>query len=182
MAKLIDIYTEDETKKRIQQTLVLVLCVSAFIFAAFLHEFIEDKKSYEEDTYTKEIFVHVKGAVNNSGLYSVPWGTRVCDLEEYVGGFKENVLLDGVNLAAYVNDGEEIYFPYEGSREVGAINLNKVTAEELAALVEGVGDESARKIIAYRNANGGFTSVLELDSILGKTKAQKLYKYFYVEK
>ena len=99
-----------------------------------------------------------------------------------MGGFKENVLLDGVNLAEYVDDGDEIYFPYEGIREEGAINLNTVTADELAALVDGIGDESARKIVSYRNSHGSFTSVLELDDVLGKTKAQKLYKYFYVEK
>ncbi|MBQ8002251.1 MAG: helix-hairpin-helix domain-containing protein [Clostridia bacterium] len=180
MAKPFTFETEDKAKEKAFKIIWLTVLIIAIVVSSFVYS-TNDGDAYEDATYSN-ICVHVKGAVNNSGIYYVPWGTRVCDLEAYVGGFKENVLLDGVNLASYVKDGEEIYFPYSGEKGMGALNLNIVTEAELDALVDGIGAGTARKIVEYRNTHGNYTSVVELDDVLGKTKAEKFYKYFYVEK
>lgn len=49
----------------------------------------------------------------------------------------------------------------------GSININSANAEELAAMLAGVGRARAEAIVAYRDANGEFTSVEELLAVRG---------------
>ena len=46
------------------------------------------------------------------------------------------------------------------------ININTATAQELATL-KNVGPKTAERVIAYRQANGQFTSVEELANVKG---------------
>jgi competence protein ComEA len=46
------------------------------------------------------------------------------------------------------------------------INLNTATPEQLDQL-DGIGPATAQKILAYRQAHGGFRSVAELDQVPG---------------
>jgi len=56
-----------------------------------------------------------------------------------------------------------------------AVDLNTATQSELEA-VRGLGPAKAKAIISYREANGGFKSVDELDKVkgFGKTSVEKL--------
>jgi competence protein ComEA len=51
-----------------------------------------------------------------------------------------------------------------------ALNINTATQSELEA-VKGLGPVKAKSIIAYREANGGFKSLEELDKVKGFGKA-----------
>jgi competence protein ComEA len=51
-----------------------------------------------------------------------------------------------------------------------AVNINTATQSELEA-VKGLGPAKAKAIIAYREANGGFKSIDELDHVKGFGKA-----------
>ncbi len=51
-----------------------------------------------------------------------------------------------------------------------AVNINTATQSELEA-VSGVGPAKAKAIISYREANGGFKSLDELDKVKGFGKA-----------
>jgi len=51
-----------------------------------------------------------------------------------------------------------------------ALNINTATQSELEA-VKGLGPTKAQSIIAYREANGGFKSVDDLDKVKGFGKA-----------
>lgn len=51
-----------------------------------------------------------------------------------------------------------------------AVNINTATQSELEA-VTGVGPAKAKAIIAYRDANGGFKNLEELDKVKGFGKA-----------
>ena len=49
----------------------------------------------------------------------------------------------------------------------GLIDLNQATAEQLDEHLPGVGEVLARRIVEYREANGGFRSVEQLRDVTG---------------
>ena len=53
---------------------------------------------------------------------------------------------------------------------LATVNINTATQSELEA-VKGLGPAKARAIITYREANGGFKTVDELDNVKGFGKA-----------
>ena len=53
---------------------------------------------------------------------------------------------------------------------IAAVNVNTATQSELEA-VRGLGPAKAKAIIAYREANGGFKSLNDLDHVKGFGKA-----------
>ena len=130
--------------------------------------------------------VQVVGAVRRPGVYRLPAGRRVDDAVRAAGGATRRADLAGVNLAAKVSDGQQIIVPAAGAAgAVGAggggpagaaggagaapgqpLNLNTATPEQLDQL-DGVGPATAQKIVAYRQAHGGFRSVSELDQVPG---------------
>ncbi len=180
MAKLLDVESDNKVKSRMLQTFFVALAVIAVIIGSFVHNKSAENTVYEDMT-ENDICVHIKGAVEKMGLYYVPFGTRVNDLGEYAGGFLPNADLDGVNLAAFVSDGEEVYIPFKGDKESGAFNLNEIGEKELIEKIEGIGETYAKKIVSYRESRGGFTSVSELKAVLSEAVYEKVREKFYVE-
>lgn len=68
----------------------------------------------EQVTYTLSdsdrvpITVHVVGEVRRPGLYTLPAGSRVLDAVQAAGGFTDRSRQESVNLAAFLDDGEQI--------------------------------------------------------------------------
>ncbi len=118
------------------------------------------------------IRVYVTGAVQKPGVYSLHAGDRVEDAVNAAGGATAEADLTRTNLAARVNDGQQIYVVQKGetppplpattgSSEPGKININTASLAELDTL-PGIGQVTAQKIIDYRTKNGPFKSVQEL--------------------
>ncbi len=57
------------------------------------------------------IVIHVKGAVNQPGLYTLYEGARAYDAIVLAGGFAEDADQQAVNLAAMLEDGQELIVP-----------------------------------------------------------------------
>lgn len=122
------------------------------------------------------LYVHVAGAVRSPGLVRVAPGTRVATALERVGGPTRRADLTLVNLAARVQDGQQIVVPVEGAaREAptgaaaapGAkVHLSTATAEQLEE-IDGIGPTLAERIVEYRDAHGGFRSIQELAEVEG---------------
>ncbi|MEV7827413.1 ComEA family DNA-binding protein [Microbacterium enclense] len=122
------------------------------------------------------LYVHVAGAVRKAGLYRLDAGDRVADAIARAGGFADDAARDAVNLARQVADGEQIVVPVVGAEPSGStpngglgdglIDLNTATREQLDTLPR-VGPAMADRIIAWREANGSFTSVDDLQSVPG---------------
>ncbi|GAB3481576.1 ComEA family DNA-binding protein [Marinomonas epiphytica] len=47
------------------------------------------------------------------------------------------------------------------------LDINGASAQELAAVMNGVGDKKAQAIVAYRSENGPFTSINDLAKVKG---------------
>lgn len=160
--------------------------------------------------------VHVAGAVNNPGVYTLPAQGRAVDAIAAASGAAADADLDRVNLAGALSDGVQIYVPHRGETAAPAqiqpnggtanagqgnaangaaqngasqggaqphpartltpagsaqkgstpVNINTATAEELQTLPR-IGPAMAQRIIAWREAHGGFRSVDELDAVPG---------------
>ena len=138
----------------------------------------------EEDENEEEarIFVYVCGQIQTPGVYSIPEGSRVCDLFAIAGGFTEDASTDYWNQARLLKDGEMIYVPtkeevkdrtFDGQSTGNAgagtskkININTASKEELLT-IPGVGETKASAILAYREEHGGFSSIEELMNVQG---------------
>lgn len=135
-------------------------------------------------TETQKVFVDIKGAVKNEGVYELSSGSRVTDVVKLAGGFTEDADKKSVNLAEKVTDESMIYVARVGESVAPAttnsqangsaqqeessdkINLNTATLAELQT-ISGIGAKRAQDIIDYRDANGGFSSVDDLANVSG---------------
>ncbi|MCP2636810.1 ComEA family DNA-binding protein [Microbacterium sp. HD4P20] len=126
---------------------------------------------------TADLYVHVSGAVAVPGLYVLPAGSRVVDAVAAAGGFAPTADRAAVNLARQLDDGEQLHAPVVGetipdasgaftSDDDGPVNLNSADAAQLDTLPR-IGPAMAERIIAWRDENGGFTSVEDLLAVPG---------------
>jgi competence protein ComEA len=113
------------------------------------------------------------GEVQNPGVYQLASNSRVLDAIFASGGFTKDADQASINLARLVNDGEQILVLARGTQsqsssggQTGLVNLNFADASQLDAL-PGIGPTLAQRIVDYRKANGGFTSLGDLGKVAG---------------
>jgi competence protein ComEA len=127
----------------------------------------------------RRVYVHVAGAVRRPGLYRVGENTRVGRALEVAGGPTAKADLAATNLAAQVEDGQQILVPVRGAAATaaaaapgaaatasGPISLAGATQAQLEEL-DGIGPTLAARILEYRDEHGGFRSVEELAEVEG---------------
>lgn len=116
------------------------------------------------------VVVDVAGAVEAPGLVHLDVGARVADAIDAAGGASGDAVLDDLNLARHVKDGEQIVVPHQGEADAeaagGLVNLNRASAGQLEQL-PGVGPVLAQRIVADREANGPFASLDDLGRVPG---------------
>jgi len=128
------------------------------------------------------VVVAVGGKVRRPGLVELPPGARVADALRAAGGADPGVDVAPLNLARKLTDGELIMVgatlppgaaapapaanPAPGQPGAGPINLNTATLADLDTL-PGVGPVLAQRIMAARDAQGGFKAVTDLRQVEG---------------
>lgn len=148
---------------------------------------IEEKKVSE--------FVDIKGAIVNPGMYEITENTRLGDIVKKAGGF-ENANENCINLAQKLEDAQMVVIPSKNEKcekqtidnsqnnsenmqtadasqnntqengNTNKININTATVQELQTL-EGVGETRAKDIIEYREKNGDFKDISEIQNVSG---------------
>ena len=147
------------------------------------------EKTEVSTTQETVIFVDIKGAVKNPGVYQMKVGDRVKDALDAAGGLTEEADSQKVNLAKRLEDQMAIVVPKVGEEaeeipagatskeeaKEGKVNINTATVEELKTL-KGVGEKKAEAIIEYRKKNGSFKTKEDLMKVRGIGK--KLFESF----
>jgi competence protein ComEA len=124
------------------------------------------------------ITVYISGNVNQAGLYALPPGSRVNDAIQAAGGFTQDANIGLINLAEILEDGEQIDVPAvipadstPGAsksiiQSIPLVDINIATLEQLDTLPE-IGPITAQNIIDYRNANGPFAKIEDIQDVKG---------------
>ena len=128
--------------------------------------------SANEGQGTRDVVVHVAGAVERPGVYRLPAGSRVTDAVRRAGGLARGAVEDAINLAARLSDGPQVVVPRPGAApasagsQTGPISLGSATVEQLDE-IEGIGPVTAQNIIEFRDQHGGLSSIDQLDEVTG---------------
>ncbi|WP_051441795.1 helix-hairpin-helix domain-containing protein [Arthrobacter sp. H14] len=142
------------------------------------------------------IVVHVAGAVKEPGIVSLDKGSRIHEAISAAGGAATKAQLSAVNLAAQIQDGQQLYVPTRAEVSAGpapappgsgaaegalpgtagsaagageeppTVNINTASAELLSTL-PGVGPVLSGRIVEWREEHGSFATVDELDAVSG---------------
>ncbi len=134
--------------------------------------------------------VHVAGEVVRPGVYELPFGSIVQDAIDAAGGFSADASQGRVNLAASLEDGQQVFVPeFSEAAPPGPnpgspaeqISVNTATAPELERL-PGIGPVLAQRIVEYREQHGPFQRLEDLLEVqgIGPSKLENLQEYVRV--
>lgn len=160
---------------------------SVVVSSQISEETIETTSTSTSETW----YVDIKGAINTPKVVPVKPGMRVHDVVEMAGGLTKEADQSQVNLAQLVTDQMVIYVPKIGEEitpstealiadsqiietsasgqettESELVNINTADATTLQTL-SGIGEKRALDIINYREANGPFATIEDLDQVSG---------------
>lgn len=166
----------------------------------------KEKMSKEEKI---KITVHITGEINKKGILVLEEGARIADAIKAAGGETKQADLDEVNLAYELQDGQKIYIPNKKDKKIneektyitsesgnnvikeqnsstkGAnkkVNINTANQSELETL-PGIGTSIASRIIEYRQQNGKFQKIEDLQNVkgIGNSKYINIKEYVTVK-
>lgn len=156
--------------------------------------------STEVSEEPSQLVVDVKGAVDKPGLYTLEAGARVNDAVEAAGSLTSQADPKSINLAQKLSDEAVVYVASKDEnisvvtsttassamspeeKSTSLVNLNTATEADLQT-ISGIGAKRATDIIAYREANGGFKSVDDLNNVsgIGDKTMESIRPYVTVE-
>ena len=154
----------------------------------------EESETIASSAANETWYVDIKGAVKIPQVVPVTPGMRVHDVVEMAGGVTSEADQSQVNLAQLVTDQMVIYVPKMGEEvspstealvadsqvtesdvsvrsgdpysDGGLVNINTADATMLQTL-SGIGEKRAADIINYRETNGLFETIDDLDQVSG---------------
>lgn len=141
----------------------------------------------------ERIVVHIMGEVKKTGIIYLRKGARIADAIKAAGGVTKEADIDAVNLAYVLQDGQKINIPNKKDKERNGnnvyitsesgnnviiednsqskgvnkkVNINEASQGDLETL-PGIGPSIASRIIEYREQNGKFGEIEDLQNVKG---------------
>ncbi|MFH6616453.1 helix-hairpin-helix domain-containing protein [Streptococcus suis] len=159
-----------------------------------------DGSSTASSEEPSQLVVDIKGAVAKPGLYTLEANARVNDAVEAAGGLTSQADPKSINLAQKLSDEAVVYVASKDEnisvvasttassamsqeeKNTSLVNLNTATEADLQT-ISGIGAKRAADIIAYREANGRFKSVDDLNNVsgIGDKTMESIRPYVTVE-
>lgn len=123
------------------------------------------------------IFIDIKGAVTQPGVYKLSEDARLFEVIMRAGGLLSTADVYQINQAQKLTDGMHIIIPFISSepnylpeisppQDDTRININTATAS-LFETLPGIGPARAQTIVEYRNTQGLFESLEALMNVTG---------------
>lgn len=146
---------------------IVVIILYLFIFM------IDTRTIYTNEV--NEFDIDIKGAVEKEGIYTFKEGDMIIDaLEKCV--ISKDADLSGINMSQKLYPEMVLVIPYYHGDML--ISINSADMEELTML-PGIKDGLAKRIIDYRNNNGGFKELEEIKNVsgIGEKTFEKILPY-----
>ena len=163
---------------------------------------LPEGNTVEEDARPKVMYTDIKGSVQDPGIYSFSSEERVYDVLKRAGGLLEEADSDRINFSAKIEDQQVLYIPAVGEElpehldqlassegkqstadcEPSKININTASPSELQQ-IPGIGSVKAQEIIRFREENGSFQKVEDLQEIsgIGEKTVEKLKNFVTIK-
>lgn len=179
-----------------KQQFVIILLVGVILFGGG-YRFAQMKERAAEESKpaleaagenkTKDLQVHVAGAVLKPGVYHLPQGSRVIDAVNMAGPTGE-ADLDSLKLASMVTDGQTIYVPLKpavnqagstpsGSPPGAPVSSAAGTGRNAFIPQTGAKATGAAAVTGLININTADQSQLDTLPGIGPALAQKIIQY-----
>lgn len=176
-----------------KQQLIILLLVGVILFGGgYRYAQIKERAANEgkpalenkTEIKTKEIQVHIVGAVARPGVYKLPQGARVIEAVNMAGP-EEDADLDSLKLASLVNDGQTIPVPLKTSSAGSSVAApgnttgasgNTTSGGGHSTLVPGQGTGQAGSAPANGQVNINTADLTQLDTLpgIGPALAQRI--------
>lgn len=163
---------------------------------------LPEGNTVEEDARPKVMYTDIKGSVKEPDIYSFSSEERVYDVLKRAGGLLEEADSDRINFSAKIEDQQVLYIPAVGEEppehlnqsaspegkqstadtEPSKININTASPSELQQ-IPGIGSVKAQEIIRFREENGSFQKVEDLQEIsgIGEKTVEKLKNFVTIK-
>lgn len=163
---------------------------------------LPEGNTVEEDVRPKVMYTDIKGSVKEPGIYSFSSEERVYDVLKRAGGLLEEADSNRINFSAKIEDQQVLYIPAVGEElsehldqlvssegkqstadsEPSKININTASPSELQQ-IPGIGSVKAQEIIRFREENGSFQKVEDLQEIsgIGEKTVEKLKNFVTIK-
>ncbi|BBC60822.1 helix-hairpin-helix domain-containing protein [Melissococcus plutonius] len=146
---------------------------------------VEIDKTEKATQQNESPYLDIKGAVKAPGMYKGKINMRVWDAIALAGGLTEEAETKQVNFSQKIADQMVIYIPIKGEEiqeisystpektnqlnkklENEKVNLNQADEQQLQQL-NGIGLKKAQEIIRYREEEGEFKTIEDLENVSG---------------